>query len=113
MLADQSLHPHSRLPKNASSRPKPRSGAGERPAFWSPLLLGMILLSASAPAHTPAGADAPLPAPARTTRTTPDIPAKQLREAEDAFLKGARALDHKDLAEAETNFARAAKLNPY
>jgi type II secretory pathway component GspD/PulD (secretin) len=36
---------------------------------------------------------------------------KQLRDAEDAYLAGARLLDHGDLSAAEKQFDRAAKLN--
>jgi type II secretory pathway component GspD/PulD (secretin) len=43
---------------------------------------------------------------------TPDIPAKQVREAEDAYLQGAKAVEHKDLEAAEKSFARAVQLNP-
>ena len=63
-------------------------------------------------ATNPAGTESPVPAPARRTQVDGDLPAKQIREAEDAYLKGARALEHKDLVEAESNFGRAAKLNP-
>jgi hypothetical protein len=42
----------------------------------------------------------------------PGISAKQAREADDAYLEGARQLDHKDLAAAERSFARAVQLNP-
>lgn len=83
----------------------------------SALFIGSALLS-SPSAHaqaavTPAGADVPLPVPSvQNARATPDISAKDRHEAEDAFLKGARALDHKDLSEAEQDFAKAAKLNP-
>ena len=56
--------------------------------------------------------DSPAPAASAASPLTPDIPAKQRHEAEDAFLKGARALDRKDLTEAEADFTRAAKLNP-
>ncbi len=88
----------------------------ERLAFLPPRLLGFALLSfslgaAAQTAPTPAGTETPITLPS-TGRTTSDIPAKQLHEAEDAFIKGARALDHKDLTQAETEFARAAKLNP-
>ncbi len=97
---------------------RPERSAVKRPAFLSlpaaPLALLALTLAALARAQNapaPAGNDVPVTLPA-TTQTAPDIPAKQLREAEDAFLKGARALDHKDLAEAEANFSRATRLNP-
>ena len=42
----------------------------------------------------------------------PTPPADQLREAEDAYLAGARLLDRNDLAGAQAQFAKALKLNP-
>lgn len=42
----------------------------------------------------------------------PTPSAGQLREAEDAYLAGARLLDHNDLAGAQAQFAKALKLNP-
>lgn len=70
--------------------------------------------AADTPASVPAGLDAPsAPRPDSANATvTPDIPAKQVREAEDAYLQGAKAIDHKDLEAAEKDFARAAQLNP-
>lgn len=69
---------------------------------------------ANAPASVPAGADAPAqPKPPATMATPlPTISAKQAREAEDAYIQGAREVDHKDLAAAEKSFARAAELSP-
>jgi len=37
---------------------------------------------------------------------------RQLRQAEDAYLAGARLLDHRDMAKAEAQFAKAVALNP-
>ncbi len=45
-------------------------------------------------------------------QTQPDISPRIRREAEDAYLKGARALDRRDVPEAEQQFARAQQLNP-
>ena len=42
----------------------------------------------------------------------PTISAKQAREAEDAYIQGAKEVDHKDLAAAEKSFTRAAQLSP-
>lgn len=78
--------------------------------FTGWLLLAPIAGTAQT-APSPAGTASPLALPG-TAQTTSDIPGKQLREAEDAFLKGARSLDRKDLVEAEADFARAARLNP-
>jgi type II secretory pathway component GspD/PulD (secretin) len=69
---------------------------------------------ANAPASVPAGADAPAaPRPATATSVRfPSIPAKQAREAEDAYIQGAKDVEHKDLAAADKSFARAVQLNP-
>jgi general secretion pathway protein D len=54
-------------------------------------------------------------APATSTTSAPIIPqtAKHQRlEAEDAYLAGARLLDHKDLEAAEVQFEKATRLDP-
>ncbi len=94
-------------------RPQHRIRLGER---FAAALLSLGLLSLSMAAHaqnaaTPAGTDIPATLP-RTTQTSSDISQKQLHEASDAYLKGARALDRKELSEAEANFTRAVQLNP-
>jgi tetratricopeptide (TPR) repeat protein len=70
--------------------------------------------AANTPASVPAGADAaaaakPQSAMAAAPRT---VSAKQAREAEDAYLEGAKQIERKDLAAAEKSFTRAAQLNP-
>lgn len=70
--------------------------------------------AANTPASVPAGADqpaAPKP-PAANVSPEPTISAKQAREAEDAFLQGAKEIDRKDLQAAEKSFVRATQLNP-
>jgi tetratricopeptide (TPR) repeat protein len=69
---------------------------------------------ANAPASIPAGADAPASAkPAAVTATlAPSISARQAREADDAYIQGAKDIDRKDLAAAVKSFTRALKLNP-
>ena len=69
---------------------------------------------ANAPGSVPAGVAAPAaPAAARKTSNPTQGPsARAVREAEDAFIRGARALDRKDLAAAEREFAHATELNP-
>jgi hypothetical protein len=72
------------------------------------------------PASLPAGvlatpSDATATAPEDQTRPTvkyPQISAKQAREADDAYLEGARQLERKDLAAAERSMERAVQLNP-
>jgi general secretion pathway protein D len=49
----------------------------------------------------------------KTVEATVGIPTKhQTQAAEEAYLAGARLLDHNDLAGAETQFDKAVKLNP-
>jgi general secretion pathway protein D len=66
--------------------------------------------AAKTPVSIPAGA---IPAqtksaPAKTTA----VSARQAREADDAYLEGAKQLERDDLASAEKSFARAAQLDP-
>ena len=71
---------------------------------------------ADSPASIPAGAIPALPPkPAATHDSSADtgtISPKQAREADDAYLDGAKHVEHKDLAAAERDFAKAARLNP-
>jgi general secretion pathway protein D len=71
---------------------------------------------ADSPASIPAGAIPALPVkPAATHDSALDagtISPKQAREADDAYLDGAKHVEHKDLAAAERDFAKAARLNP-
>jgi general secretion pathway protein D len=92
-----------------------------------PLLAGMAavypgLARAQSPTQTPSSAPASVPAGALTEPTPPPEPApppppkpvsaRQLREADDAYIEGARQFQKKDVAAAEKDFARAAQLNP-
>lgn len=78
----------------------------------------MLSQEPSAGAATfPAGASAAIPAredaiarAAASSRTK--VTAKQAREADDAFLEGARNVEHNDLPAAVKSFARAVELNP-
>lgn len=68
---------------------------------------------ANAPASTPAGASPPSRVAAKEKKQGETaLSAKTLRDADEAFIRGARALDRRDLPEAEREFARAAGLNP-
>lgn len=49
---------------------------------------------------------------AQSTNPSPPVPNRQIRAAEDAYLAGARLLQRNDLAGAELQFDKAAKLNP-
>ena len=69
---------------------------------------------ANTPASVPAGAEQPATPQPQTANIPPEpnIPAKQAREAEDAYLQGAKEIDRKDLEAAEKSFVRATQLNP-
>ncbi len=66
------------------------------------------------PASVPAGADQPAPPKPQIANVPPEpaIPAKQVREADDAYLQGAKEVDRQDLEAAEKSFVRATQLNP-
>ncbi len=67
---------------------------------------------AVAPANTtPAAPAKPTPKPSED-QSPPRISPKQLREADDIYLQGAKQIEHKNLAAAESDFQRAVKLNP-
>ena len=70
--------------------------------------------AANSPVSVPAGADQPAPPKSQTPNIPPEptITAKQAREAEDAYLQGAREIERKDLQAAEKSFVRATQLNP-
>jgi general secretion pathway protein D len=98
------------------------------PLFRRATLLHMVTLAALAPLGTLAQSPT-APAPTAATEVPPPaasppinkvsadslptpISKHQLQEADDAYLSGARLLDHHDLAGAETQFAKARQLNP-
>ncbi len=61
----------------------------------------------------PAGVAAPAaPSPLTRSVADPDLSPKAMRDAEFAYLRGARALDHQDLRTAEREFHHATELNP-
>ncbi len=72
--------------------------------------------AADSPASIPAGAIPALPqSPARKQKdksSIAPIPAKLAREAEDAYLEGAKQVEHKNLAAATHSFEKAVQLNP-
>jgi len=89
-----------------------------------PLLVAISAYAASAqaPAKTPADSPASVPAGilppvvAPAPKPPPPAPtpisAKQLREADDAYLDGAKQIQHKNLAAAMQDFEHAVQLNP-
>jgi hypothetical protein len=75
--------------------------------------LSAPLLSQSAnPASVPAGALTPKPPAPTPVATNLTISPRQAREADDAYLAGAKEVAHKDLAAALPLFERAVLLNP-
>ncbi len=59
-------------------------------------------------------AQTPAPAINKGVEPTVGTPGKhQAQDAEAAYLAGARSLDHNDLANAEIQFDKAVKLNPF
>jgi general secretion pathway protein D len=70
-------------------------------------------IAAQQPAQGPANPAPQATAASEAARVIPPPPGKhQILAAEDAYLAGARLLDHDDLAAAEAQFAKALKLNP-
>lgn len=81
-----------------------------------PVVLSVAALSCTCPQYAqtgqaPAGTDSPRPQLTQPAASAGQG-AKDRREAEDAFLKGSRALEAKKLDEAEQDFAHAVRLNP-
>jgi general secretion pathway protein D len=68
---------------------------------------------ADIPASVPAGVLSPQPQPAKPEEPTrPQISARQAREADDAYLEGAKQVQRRDLDAALKSFQRAVQLNP-
>jgi general secretion pathway protein D len=91
-----------------------------------PFLIASSFHAASVRAQTSSPADSPASIPAGTIPAQPSattskpqsksaatpISAKQAREADDAYLEGAKQIEHKNLAAAERCFEQAVHLNP-
>ncbi len=128
-------HNHSRLSRwllTAARQPRSTGGSVWRAAqrlspapLCAPagaLLMALMLPSgagaqdpASAPASVPAGALSPQPVQRSLqpgSPAGPRISSKQAREADDAYLQGAREVEHKDFVAAQRSFARAVQLDP-
>ncbi len=67
--------------------------------------LSTLAQTATSPAPQP-------PTPAAAAQITPSLPRPNKRQAEAAYLTGARLLDRKDFAGAEAEFTRATALDP-
>ncbi len=94
-----------------------------RAALWgSPLLAisGVVVLTANAqanspadnPASVPAGAVPSLPAKHPPSTNSAALSPKQIRAADDAYLEGAKQVQHKEMAAALHSFQQAVRLNP-
>ena len=83
-------------------------------ALASPSALAQTSNPADSPASVPAGAlAAPPPQPKHEPQAISNtISAKQAREADDAYLEGAKQVEHKNLSAAVRNFEQAVRLNP-
>jgi general secretion pathway protein D len=73
----------------------------------------LVVSACGLPASAQSPAETQPATPPKTNSVVPPPPSKhQKQAAEDAYLDGARALDHRDLARAEAQFTKALKLNP-
>lgn len=81
-----------------------------RKISWSITVFAFLDLSAAGFAQTTAASSTP--ATAHPVNVSPALSTSQRREAEDAYLAGARLLDRNDLTGAEAQFAKALDLNP-
>jgi general secretion pathway protein D len=72
----------------------------------------LLTFAASACAQDPSATPVAVPAGVTSPNQNPKVSEKQAREADDAFLQGAKHVERGDLAAAESSFARAARLNP-
>ena len=102
-------------------------GRFARAALWVlPFLIATNLHPATAHAQTSSPADSPASIPAGATpaihsapasrhelkSVSTSISAKQVREADDAYLEGAKQVEHKNLEAAVRSFEQAVHLNP-
>ena len=67
---------------------------------------------ADSPASIPAGATPPLPTKHPASSGRANLSPKQARAADDAYLEGAKHVQHDELGEAVRNFEQAVRLNP-
>jgi general secretion pathway protein D len=76
------------------------------------LAAALLFLSAASNAQSPSTAPAAIPAGVGVPNQPSGVSQKQAREADDAYLEGAKHIEHNDLGAAERSFARAVQLNP-
>ena len=67
---------------------------------------------ADSPASIPAGAIPPLPGRYKAAANAGKMSPAQARAADDAYLEGAKHVQHNELSEAVRNFEQAVRLNP-
>jgi len=97
---------------------QPRASAITRcTAALAIVSLSLTTLAQAPPApppqtNTQTGTPTSAPAPTTQKNISETLSKRQLDDAEDAYLAGARLLDRKDIPGAETQFAKALKLNP-
>ena len=85
------------------------------PQLRKPFPSGVIALLLVAYLGVPSGAQERPASPASSAPTAPSSSkptVRQIHDADDAYLAGARLLDRGDLRDAEAQFAKAARLNP-
>lgn len=93
------------------------------PVFLQAMVLATLALCilpcAKAPAQEAAAAPASVPAgiltphtPAPPAKAPAPVSSKQAREADDAYLEGAKQMQRDDMPAAERSFAHAVQLNP-
>jgi general secretion pathway protein D len=81
-------------------------------AVFTILCISIVAAAQSAPVP-PQQPSEPAATPSATAAAITPLPSKRnAAAAEDAYIAGARLLDRKDFTAAETEFAKAAKLNP-
>jgi general secretion pathway protein D len=90
-----------------NSRFRPHRSA----AITTVLALGVTACAGSAPAQS-TNNSSPATPPTTNALVPPPPGERQKKAASDAYLDGARLIDHNDLSRAETQFTKAAKLDP-
>jgi len=88
------------------------AGAAACLLLASPLTVLAQNNPADNPAQIPAGAIPPQPSQPVNAAIQPTLSSRQAREADDAYLEGARQVEHKNLEAAQESFQRAVQLAP-
>jgi general secretion pathway protein D len=80
--------------------------------FAVPAAMAQTGSPADNPASIPAGTIPSRPAKRQANSVAADLSSKQVRAADDAYLEGAKHVQHKELVDAIHSFERAVRLNP-